>query len=122
MQIRIDDKDLKELNKTLTKIAKDSPKEVDQLLKETASHIQGQAKQLAPVGKYPKGSGRVGGWLRKNITKGKDEQGYFVSSNADYSIWVEYGNRWWKGKSFFRPAIEQGLKYMEQEVKKRFNY
>lgn len=101
------------MNKTLTKIAKDSPKEVDQLLRDTASHIQGQAKQLAPVDT---------GWLRKNIVKGKDDNGYYISSNADYSLWVEYGNRWWTGKSFFRPAIEQGLKYLEQEAKNRFNY
>lgn len=113
MQIKIDDKDLKELNKAMDKIIKNSPQDADKLLQDTATHIQGQAKQLAPVDT---------GWLRKNIVKGKDANGYYVNSNAEYSLWVEYGNRWWTGVSFFRHSIENGMKYMEQEVKNRFNY
>ena len=120
MQIRIDDSDLKEIYKTINQIVKDSPKEVEKLLNDTASHIEAEAKQKAPVGIYPKGSGKVGGWLRRNIKKGKDDKGHFVRSNAEYSLWVEYGNRWWTGVSFFRPAIENGLKYMEQEIRNRF--
>lgn len=122
MQIRIDDSDLKELKKTYKKLSKQSPQDLDNLLKDTTAHIEGDMKQNAPVGQYPKGSGRVGGWLRKNIRKGKDENGYFVSSDAEYSLWVEYGNRWWSGVKFFRPAIENGMKYMESEIKRRFNY
>jgi hypothetical protein len=111
MQIRIDDSDLKELEKTLNKIIKAAPSEAEELMRDTAAHIEGQAKQLAPVDS---------GWLRKNITKGKDKDGFYVRSKAEYSLWVEFGNRWWQGISFFRPAIERGMEYLEQEVKNRF--
>ncbi len=111
MQIKIDDKDLIEFHKLMDRMIRWHPKKVDQLLQNTATHIQGHAKQLAPVDT---------GWLEKNIVKGKDTNGYYVNSNADYSVWVEYGNRWWTGKSYFRPAIEMGMKYLEQEVKNTF--
>lgn len=122
LQIKIDASDLKKLQATLDKIEKQAPEDLEKLFKDTTSEIEADAKLNAPVGVYPPGSNRVGGWLRKNIKKFKDSTGYGVKSGAEYSLWVEYGNRWWSGKPFFRPAIEKGIKYMEQEIKHRFKY
>lgn len=122
MQIRIDDSDLKEINKIAHNIISQSPQKLDEILKNTATHIQGEAKRKAPVGKYPKGSNRTGGFLRRNIIKGKDGDGYFVKSNANYSLYVEYGNRWWSGVSFLRPAIESGMVYLGKEAKKSYKW
>jgi hypothetical protein len=106
----------KELEKFLAKELKKGNENMDKVLKLTTKHIQGQAKQLAPTGEYPN-SKRVGGWLKKNIITKKVGNAYEVQSNADYSLWVEYGNRWWKGVSFFRPAIKNGYKFLEKQIK-----
>ena len=121
MKIEIDESDLKDLHLVISKIIDEAPELADTIMKNTSAHIESQAKQLAPTGQYPN-SNRIGGWLKRNIRKGKDSNGYTVTSHASYSLWVEYGNRWTTGTSYFRPAIAQGMKYMEEQIKKNFNY
>ena len=111
MQIRIDADDLKEITSTVKHLLNTAPEEMETLLQQTAKHIEGQARQLHQPDT---------GWLRKNIIAKKTKEGYEVQSNADYSLWVEYGTRKMTAKPYFRPAIERGMEYLEQELKNRF--
>lgn len=109
MRMQIDSKDLDDLHKFLKAELKKNDGKVEELLKNTTAHIANEAKIAAP---------HISGWLRKNIRASKVQDTYEVQSNAYYSYWVEYGNRQHSGVPFFRPAIENGYNYMEQEIKK----
>jgi HK97 gp10 family phage protein len=109
-------------------------------INEVALKIVAEAKQLAPVGKYEEGTGRVGGRLRNSImwrvenTKGglndsggaKSEhevsentgkmQG-LVGLNLDYGIYQEYGTRRMPPQPYLRPAIALAEGQAVEDVK-----
>ena len=112
MKIVIDTKDLNKIDKVIKKIIKESPDELDSLLKETVSEMEGHARQLAPV---------KSGHLRRNIKKSGNKNNYELKSEADYSLFVEYGNRYHPGTPFFRSAIEKSLANFKDKVSRSFN-
>ena len=101
--------------------------------------VQGVATNRCVVGKYPKGSGRIGGRLRSSITYAtntthSDVRGegtppstsrdglisapvntVRIGTNVEYAIWVELGI---KGNApnanFLRGAIEENLEKIKQ--------
>jgi len=70
-------------------------KAVIKALNEIAVIVHGSAVLRAPVGKYPPGSGVVGGNLRSSITFNVDEGDKiaYIGTNVDYAPHVEYGTR-----------------------------
>jgi HK97 gp10 family phage protein len=75
-------------------------------LEASALLVEGQAKALAPVGKYPPGSGRVGGNLRDSITHEVEGQEAKVGTNVEYAPYVELGTVKMAAQPYLNPALE----------------
>ena len=69
--------------------------------------VEADATLRAPVGKYPAGSGRVGGNLRSSITHRvvSDEEAR-VGTNVEYAPYVEQGTSKMAAQPFLRPALD----------------
>ena len=79
---------------------------ISKALEASALLVEGQAKLLAPVGQYPKGSGKVGGNLRNSITheiKGKEAR---VGTPVSYAIFQELGTSKMAAQPYLNPALE----------------
>lgn len=72
--VKINLEGFKELEKSLTKIQKDVDDFIVSLSKEVAARLLSKVISRTPVGQYKKGSGKVGGTLRRGWTAGKKEQ------------------------------------------------
>lgn len=103
-----DYKQLIELQKRIQAMEKyDIDTFVRQATNEIAQRFYAKVVKRTPVGKYPKGSGKVGGTLRKNWKIGQIKDmgdGYQVeiSNNTFYAPYTNYGHRtrnggWWTG-------------------------
>ncbi len=94
-----DYKQLKELQKRIEQMEKyDLDTFVKQATNEIAQRLYGKAVKRTPVGQYPKGSGKVGGTLRRGwrMTQVKPmADGYEVQviNPTDYASYVEFGHR-----------------------------
>lgn len=91
--------------------------------------LETSAARLAPVGQYPKGSGRVGGRLKGSITwavydevsptrsgqvksgdavsRPTDHMTAHVGTNVEYAPYVEYGTRFMGAQSYLRRALDE---------------
>ncbi len=93
--------------------------------------VHGQAVNLAPVGQYPKGSGKVGGNLRNSLSysvegevKGmnsspgqkaapgsgvktnNDKNSVVIGTNVEYAPFVELGTSKQAAQPYLNPALE----------------
>jgi HK97 gp10 family phage protein len=116
-------------------------KAMDRALPTIGLFVQGEAMLRAPVGKYPKGSGRVGGRLRGSLTyattRGQsntrtpatptdsvkrpyDRETVHIGTNVEYAPYVEYGTRRMKAQPYLRPAMDDNrdriLELYQREV------
>lgn len=87
---------LAELNKVLTDLAKQYPKQVLKGCADTGFVIETEAKKLCPVGAYVGGSGNLRSSIRTNVDKDKGEVtvtagGSETSKDVGYAVYVEYG-------------------------------
>ena len=98
---------------------------IESCAKELAARLLAKVIKRTPVGKYPKGSGKKGGTLRRGWTAGKQQgaTAYARSLNVrrygdayvieiinpvEYAPYVEFGHRQQPGR--FVPAIGKRLK------------
>ena len=106
--VKINLEGFKELEKSLTKIQKDVDDFIVSLSKEVAARLLAKVIRRTPVGQYKKGSGKVGGTLRRGWTAGKkradfiegiqvDKRGdtyeVVIKNSVEYSSYVEFGHR-----------------------------
>jgi HK97 gp10 family phage protein len=75
-------------------------------LEASALLVEGQAKNICPVGKYPPGSGRVGGNLRNSITHEVEGKEAKVGTNVEYAPYVELGTSKMAAQPYLNPALE----------------
>lgn len=127
--VKINLEGFKELEKSLTKIQKDVDDFIVSLSKEVAARLLSKVISRTPVGQYKKGSGKVGGTLRRGWTAGKkradfiegiqvDKRGdtyeVVIKNSVEYASYVEFGHRtrnhkgWVPGK-FMLTISEQEL-------------
>lgn len=98
----------KELEKSLTKIQKDVDDFIVSLSKEVAARLLSKVIRRTPVGQYKKGSGKVGGTLRRGWTAGKKRADFIegiqvnkrgsiyevvIKNSVEYASYVEFGHR-----------------------------
>lgn len=106
--VKINLEGFKELEKSLTKIQKDVDDFIVSLSKEVAARLLAKVINRTKPGKYKKGSGKVGGTLRRGWTAGKkradfiegiqvDKRGSIyevvIKNSVEYASYVEFGHR-----------------------------
>ena len=106
--VKINLEGFKELEKSLTKIQKDVDDFIVSLSKEVAARLLSKVIRRTPVGQYKKGSGKVGGTLRRGWTSGKKRADFFegiqvnkrggiyevvIKNSVEYASYVEFGHR-----------------------------
>jgi HK97 gp10 family phage protein len=81
-------------------IADSLPREIGNALTDSAESIVDNAQANAPVDT---------GYLRDHIiiTQNTDEE-VTIESQADYSVYVEFGTRYMDAQPYFMPAVEAG--------------
>lgn len=109
MKLKFDVKGLGKWNVWSESVIKEVEEEVKSLVKETSYKIERTAKQLAPV--------RTGHLVR-NIKTRFNKGGLVgvVTSNAEYSIYVEYGTRKMAAQPYMTPAAFQHQDKFAEEV------
>ena len=123
---KVEFKELEELEKRIKKAQEQElDKFLDQCAKELAARLLAKVIKRTPVGKYPRGSGKVGGTLRRGWTGGAqtDAGAYansltvtrsgrtlivWITNPVEYFSYVEYGHRQTPGR--YVPAIGKRLK------------
>lgn len=82
--------------------------------------VEAAAKALAPVGKYPKGSGKTGGTLRSKIDNIIKQNGDMiqaaVGTDVDYGIHVEFGTMHQKAQPYLRPSFRVNKAEIEKRI------
>lgn len=106
--VKINLEGFKELEKSLTKIQKDVDDFIVSLSKEVAARLLSKVIRRTPVGQYKKGSGKVGGTLRRGWTSGKKRADFIegiqvnkrggiyevvIKNSVEYASYVEFGHR-----------------------------
>lgn len=106
--VKINLEGFKELEKSLTKIQKDVDDFIISLSKEVAARLLSKVIRRTPVGQYKKGSGKVGGTLRRGWTAGKKRADFIegiqvnkrgdiyevvIKNSVEYASYVEFGHR-----------------------------
>ena len=106
--VKINLEGFKELEKSLTKIQKDVDDFIVSLSKEVAARLLAKVIRRTPVGQYKKGSGKVGGTLRRGWTSGKKRADFIegiqvnkrgsiyevvIKNSVEYASYVEFGHR-----------------------------
>ena len=106
--VKINLEGFKELEKSLTKIQKDVDDFIVSLSKEVAARLLAKVIRRTPVGQYKKGSGKVGGTLRRGWTAGKKRADFIegiqvnkrgsiyevvIKNSVEYASYVEFGHR-----------------------------
>lgn len=106
--VKIKLEEFKKLEKSLTKIQKDVDDFIVSLSKEVAARLLSKVIRRTPVGQYKKGSGKVGGTLRRGWTAGKKRADFIegiqvnkrgiiyevvVKNSVEYASYVEFGHR-----------------------------
>lgn len=113
--VKINLEGFKELEKSLTKIQKDVDDFIVSLSKEVAARLLSKVIRRTPVGQYKKGSGKVGGTLRRGWTAGKKRADFIegiqvnkrgsiyevvIKNSVEYASYVEFGHRTRNHKSW----------------------
>jgi hypothetical protein len=110
--VKLDYNELKKFKEQIEQIS--DPTEVDLFLtscaKELGARLLAKVIKRTPVGQYPKGSGKVGGTLRRGWTGGKNANGSAYANSlpvnkvgndyvieiinpVEYASYVEFGHR-----------------------------
>ena len=74
---------------------------VKDLLSTAALSLEREAKILSPVD-----TGRLRSSITHSISPERIPTWAKVGTNVEYAEYVEYGTRYWAGKPFLRPALE----------------
>lgn len=98
--VRLDYAELEKLKNQLEQIA-DADEFLESCAKELAARLLRKVIKRTPVGQYEKGSGKVGGTLRRGWTASKDLKVSKVGNDfvieiinpVEYASYVEYGHR-----------------------------
>lgn len=138
--LKVDIRELKKLQAKLHALESQSGKRekfCEDCAKELAARLLSLVIKRTPVGKYPKGSGQVGGTLRRGWTAGektgakafvdgckvyKNGNIYtiVVKNAVEYAPYVEYGHRTrgggWVAGQFFLTLSEKDLEAMAPGV------
>jgi hypothetical protein len=78
------------------------------LATQMASRLLGLMQQFTPVGKYPPGSGRVGGNLRSSEDVDEVQGGFWVGTHSvNYAKWVATGTGRMAARPFHTLAYEK---------------
>lgn len=138
---KFDCKGMKELQKELDKLQKETDALMEACAKELAARLLAKVIKRTPVGDYPKSSGKKGGTLRRGWTaqnSGKDSEGsknnrakqyaeslevkhignmYMIDiiNPVEYASYVEYGHRTVNHKGWVPGRFM--LKISEQELR-----
>lgn len=114
MGIKVDQRSLNDIIKTLDKLNDLTQKQVNVAARLGAKFIQKKAKEKAPVSEDGT-HGRPKGFLKKNIkikaektkTKGKKVYSVGIGGDAWYGVFSEYGTKKTRAKPFLRPALDE---------------
>ena len=106
----VDKKDFKKLERKLNKIEINLIQDLTKELGVTASIISLKAKRDAPVDT---------GNLKNSINFGKDSNGVYVESPAEYSGFQEYGTKYMKAQPFFFDNAKTEIKILIQRLKNK---
>jgi HK97 gp10 family phage protein len=89
-------------------------------LMEGGKIIETACKSFCPVGKYPAGSGRVGGRLRSSIiTTGESEDSVYVAPHTDYATYVEFGTYKMQAQPYMGPGFESSRQAAIDHIRKK---
>ena len=129
--------DYRNIQKLQKRIQQLQTSDFDKLCREgakaLAARLLRKVAKRTPVGQYPKGSGRVGGTLRRgwtidaDVVKVGNEYEITVFNNVEYASYVEYGHRtrnggWVVGRFMMTESeIEleaQAPKILERKIEK----
>lgn len=106
--VKINLEEFKKLQKSLTNIQKEIDNFIVSLSKEVAARLLSKVIRRTPVGQYKKGSGKVGGTLRRGWTAGKKKAEFIegiqvnkrgdmyevvIKNSVEYASYVEFGHR-----------------------------
>ena len=106
--VKINLQGFKELENSLKNVQKEVDDFIVSLSKELAARLLSKVIRRTPVGKYKKGSGKVGGTLRRGWTAGKKRADFIeamevnkkggvyeivVKNSVEYAAYVEFGRR-----------------------------
>lgn len=81
---------------------------MDTATNKTATMMYAELLLTTPVGKYPKGSGRKGGTLRKGWQKKKEGKWHYIIKNeVKYAPYVEFGTSRMAGRFMMTNAIHK---------------
>ena len=114
MGLKVDQRSLDDIIKTIEKINVMTQKQVNVAARLGARFIQKKAKEKAPVSEDGT-HGRPKGFLKKNIkikaektrTKGKKVYSVGIGGDAWYGVFTEYGTKKTRAKPYLRPAIDE---------------
>ena len=121
MGAKVDCTSLKKFRDKLNKLNQQQTAQfTEAAVKELAARLLRKVRKLTPVGRYPAGSGKTGGTLRRNWTIGnviREGNAYSIEiiNPTEYAPYVEYGHRTrdhqgWVDGVFMLTISEQELK------------
>lgn len=128
---KVDYEQLKRLQKKLDKIEnKERDEFCKECAKEIATRLLAKVIKRTPVGKYPKGSGKVGGTLRRGWTidnqelkvqKNGDKYVIEVINSVSYASYVNNGHRTanhngWVPGQFFLEISENEIQQLAPKI------
>ncbi|OUQ33247.1 HK97 gp10 family phage protein [Massilimicrobiota timonensis] len=126
-------KELQELIKRIEDFVENKDEILTMLTNEIALRLWRKVRQKTPVGKYPKGSSKHGGTLRRGWTIGEitESNGVYkveIINNVEYAPYVEFGHRTrnhkgWVNGVYMLTVSEQEIdenldKIIKQKLKK----
>lgn len=130
---KIDYRQLEQLKANLEAISKESDAFFEAAAKELAARLLSKVIRRTPVGQYPKGSGKVGGTLRRGWTSGKNQSAAAFANSlpvhhygdtyvievinpVEYASYVEFGHRTAGGNGWVEGR--HMLTISEEEIKR----
>ena len=106
MEVTVDVSQLERFAADLERLGDDARRGLcETVAKDLAKRMLAKVIHKTPVGQYPKGSGKVGGTLRRGWTTGPVERSgdtvsVDVHNDVEYAPYVEYGHRARGGRSW----------------------
>lgn len=128
--------ELIEFQKKMLTLTNNMGEILDICARELAQRLMAKVIKRTPVGKYPAGTGKVGGTLRRGWSQGGKYKIYHsasacmieISNPVEYASYVEYGHRtanhtgWVPGRFMMTISVEEiqrdALAILEKKIKK----
>ncbi len=108
LEVKVDPKDARALNKGMKKLAKRSAVKAVKLVHRTALVVETVAKRKAPYD-----TGTLSRSIRQIPYKPME---VLVATNVEYAPYQELGTRYMRGKHFMRRGYTKGVEYMAKEL------